>query len=268
LDRKFTEIMIGSNKKIIEPSYKDLKGGKIPTDPSKLVEILTKSIDRSGGPSLEIVSSESEESEGFVEADCASPDFAVIDVEDELNLDELMRQKALLQARLGAYQSETDDTDGKDSARKLLQKSKDDKKSSVSDVILLDDSSGEFSAKKKKTAHLSRRDTKSVRTGSNRKDTVIIDRDSPPPSNNQARDGDRSRSRKGDTENRYKEDLRTEIDRDRDREYTRDRDRDRDRDRRADFYRKERDDWDRNRRRDFDRRDDRGGGNWNRDRYH
>lgn len=47
----------------------------------------------------------------------ASPDLAII--EDDLNLDELMKQKALLQARLGAYMS---DTEGDDSRSGSLAK--------------------------------------------------------------------------------------------------------------------------------------------------
>lgn len=49
--------------------------------------------------------------------DVASPDLAII--EDDLNLDELMKQKALLQARLGAYMS---DTEGDDSRSGSLAK--------------------------------------------------------------------------------------------------------------------------------------------------
>jgi serine/threonine-protein kinase PRP4 len=264
LDRKFTEIMTVSTKKV-DPGYKDLK--RIPTDPSKLVEILKNSIDREDGPSLEIVSSESEEeeeSEGFVEADCASPDFAVIEVEDELNLEELMRQKALLQARLGAYNSETSESEGKESTRKVVVKAKEDKK--TAEVILLDDSSGEAAAKRgKKTKNLSRSlEVKVSRSDSKRKETIVVDRDSPPTAARE-REEYRSRSRKRDNDNRYKEDLRKEIDRDRDRELqTRTRDREK-----RDLYRKERDDWDRRGRRDWGRGDDRYGDrrNRSRDRY-
>ncbi|XP_036345116.1 serine/threonine-protein kinase PRP4 homolog [Rhagoletis pomonella] len=55
---------------------------------------------------MEIASSGSESE---VPIDVASPDVAII--EDELNLEELMKQKALLQARLGAYLSESDGED-------------------------------------------------------------------------------------------------------------------------------------------------------------
>lgn len=70
---------------------------RIPTDPNKLVEFITKSLDQN--VSTQIVSSASE-SESIHDVD--SPDVTVIeDLEDDLNLEELMRQKALLQARLG-----------------------------------------------------------------------------------------------------------------------------------------------------------------------
>lgn len=46
------------------PAAKGKKISKIPTDPSKLVEIITKSLDPTSGPALEIVSSESDDTEG------------------------------------------------------------------------------------------------------------------------------------------------------------------------------------------------------------
>ncbi|XP_038216440.1 serine/threonine-protein kinase prp4 [Zerene cesonia] len=57
------------------------------------------------GDSVEIISSNSE-TENYQE-DCASPELTMI--EDDLNLEELMHQKELLQARLVAYSSDTSD---------------------------------------------------------------------------------------------------------------------------------------------------------------
>lgn len=59
---------------------------------------------------LEIISSNSE-TENYQE-DCASPELTLI--EDDLNLEELMKQKELLQARLYAYNSEKSDEDTKE----------------------------------------------------------------------------------------------------------------------------------------------------------
>ncbi|XP_045458477.1 serine/threonine-protein kinase prp4 [Melitaea cinxia] len=56
---------------------------------------------------LEILSSNSE-TENYQE-DCASPELTII--EDDLNLEELMKQKELLQARLVAYNSDKSDDD-------------------------------------------------------------------------------------------------------------------------------------------------------------
>lgn len=108
LNTKFTQIM-KSNGHVIDPKSLPKNGNdasakstaaitKIPTDPSKLVELITQSLD-STVPSMQIVSSESE-SDSVQDVD--SPDVAVIE-DDELNLEELMKQKALLQARLGTY---------------------------------------------------------------------------------------------------------------------------------------------------------------------
>lgn len=116
LNTKFTQIM-KSNGHVVDAKTLTTKNGngasakhssntitataavtKIPTDPSKLVELITQSLD-STVPSMQIVSSESE-SDSVQDVD--SPDVAVIE-DDELNLEELMKQKALLQARLGNY---------------------------------------------------------------------------------------------------------------------------------------------------------------------
>ncbi|XP_017057934.1 serine/threonine-protein kinase PRP4 homolog [Drosophila ficusphila] len=99
LSSKFTEIMQrasrnGADFRITKPL--------LPTDPSSLVEEITKTIQNKVLPVLEVASSGSESE---VPADVASPIIAPI-IEDELNLEDLMRQKALLQARLGAYMSD------------------------------------------------------------------------------------------------------------------------------------------------------------------
>lgn len=110
LNTKFTEIMKSNghvakvplpkfnNGNGADPSKRDSGVSKVPTDPSKLVEFITKSLD--ANTSTQVVSSASSESDVINDVD--SPDVAVIeDDEEDLNLEELMRQKALLQARLG-----------------------------------------------------------------------------------------------------------------------------------------------------------------------
>lgn len=115
LNTKFTQIMKSNGHVVVPKTLTTTKNGndasakhsssssnistaRIPTDPSKLVELITQSLD-STVPSMQIVSSESE-SDSVQDVD--SPDVAVIE-DDELNLEELMKQKALLQARLGNY---------------------------------------------------------------------------------------------------------------------------------------------------------------------
>lgn len=112
---------------------------EISTDPEKLVAILTESLDK-GRP--DVVSVESD-SDGTAVEDAPSPDVAVI--EDELNLEDLMRQKALLQARLGecASDEEEDTVEVEESkSRKSLDKRR--KNRSDQDVITIEgDSSAE-----------------------------------------------------------------------------------------------------------------------------
>lgn len=122
LNTKFTQIMKSNGHVVVAKTLTTKNGNgasasakqgsnshtsaaKIPTDPSKLVELITKTLD-STVPSMQIVSSESE-SDSVQDVD--SPDVAVIE-DDELNLEELMKQKALLQARLGNYA--VSDTEG------------------------------------------------------------------------------------------------------------------------------------------------------------
>uniref|UniRef100_A0A182QUI4 Serine/threonine-protein kinase PRP4 homolog n=1 Tax=Anopheles farauti TaxID=69004 RepID=A0A182QUI4_9DIPT len=92
----------GSAKAVTEK-----RKGQISTDPDKLVQMLTQNLDKR---KEDVVSVESE-SDGTAQEDAPSPDVAVIE-DDELNLEDLMRQKALLQARLGEYATD-DDEDGK-----------------------------------------------------------------------------------------------------------------------------------------------------------
>ncbi|XP_037722504.1 serine/threonine-protein kinase PRP4 homolog [Drosophila subpulchrella] len=104
LSSKFTEIMQkasrnGADFRIAKPL--------LPTDPCSLVEEITKTIQNKVLPVLEVASSGSESD---VPADVASPIIASI-IEDELNLEDLMRQKAMLQARLGAYMSDPEADD-------------------------------------------------------------------------------------------------------------------------------------------------------------
>ncbi|PSN49754.1 hypothetical protein C0J52_08467 [Blattella germanica] len=61
---------------------------------------------------------ESSESEVEVKAKESDSDIEVAVIEDDIDLEDLMRQKALLQARLGAYMSEEDDEDSSSNANK------------------------------------------------------------------------------------------------------------------------------------------------------
>lgn len=150
-----------------------------------------------------------------IEEDCDSPDVAVI--EDELNLDELMRQKALLQARLGDYMESDSDVEVS-SKRPPIAVMRDLKRKSESDVILLDSSpehqkvverrlkksSPEKERKAREEQTKDKRESREARDSSPRYDRKRIEE-----------------RRKRDNDNRYKEDLRREINRDKDMERTR-----------------------------------------------
>lgn len=94
--------------------------------------------------SLEIVSSESEDNEPAVE-ECDSDDIDVAVIEEDMNLEELMKQKELLQQRLGEYLSdggEGQTSDAKNNKKPPLSNSSNNIISS-DEVILLDDSSND-----------------------------------------------------------------------------------------------------------------------------
>uniref|UniRef100_A0A182LSB1 Serine/threonine-protein kinase PRP4 homolog n=1 Tax=Anopheles culicifacies TaxID=139723 RepID=A0A182LSB1_9DIPT len=93
--------------------------GHISTDPDKLVQMLTQDLEKR---KEDVVSVESE-SDGTAMEDAPSPDVAVIE-DDELNLEDLMRQKALLQARLGEYATDEED-DGHDKAARAESNARD-----------------------------------------------------------------------------------------------------------------------------------------------
>ncbi|XP_063698311.1 uncharacterized protein LOC134829240 [Culicoides brevitarsis] len=246
INSKFTNIMK-------ENESKKENGSKIPTDPNRLVQIITATLDPNAGPSMTIVSSESESDEAV--EDCATPDVNVIDADEEIDLEDLMKQKALLQARLGYLESDTEhDVSKKTSHSNNLSSSRG---KVDNDVIFLDDSSGGEKASAP-SAHAEERQKKRRR---HKSPSPVYQQRSRPTSQryrSTSRDRverpsrrDRSMERGRHTEqNRNKEDLRRAINRDKDRSAER-RDIDRNRYRSPDRSRRDRD------RRDFDRRDNR-----------
>lgn len=209
LSSKFTEIMktnghsttTGLAAKLI----KSIKKPAITTDPTALVEIITQSLDPNALPSLEIVSSESESDGAIQDVDVDSPDVAVI--EDELNLEELMKQKALLQARLGNIASESDEERAVEGRIEVKQPAP----NKISDVILLDDSSGEVLTRTSITKKRQRSTSVSRDRNYKRKEER---RESSRERYN--REQDKMKHRRND-DNRNKEDLRREIDRSKER---------------------------------------------------
>lgn len=207
----------GSNGGVaIAPTASSKKHSKVSTDPNKLVELITKTLDLHV-PSMEIVSSESDSDTVY---DVDSPDIAVI--EDELNLEELMKQKALLQARLGVFvasdtegdvtptEKPTETTRSKplDAGKKDLTVSNLQKQRTVaSEVILLDDSSNDGQLRQSPAK-------RRIRTSRSKS------KDRPVKENRQETPRDRAiKQRRSENDNRFKEDLRKEIDRDKERSF-------------------------------------------------
>lgn len=250
LNKKFTEIMKSNGRVVVAtvPTTKILPNSngsgnligtkhtkKIPTDPNRLVELITQSLDAKI-PSMEIVSSESESDDGDVAQDLDSPDVAVIE-DDELNLDDLMKQKELLQARLGAYEASDTEVEEVTMAINATMKSIDKERMAQSisivkrppttdtDIILLDDSSGEAALKQKKRRKTSPIRERPARDQRPDKDRERVDRERTGTTSNAAASiterhasPDRaSKARRSDNDNRYKEDLRKEIDREKER---------------------------------------------------
>ncbi|XP_047543723.1 serine/threonine-protein kinase PRP4 homolog [Vanessa atalanta] len=99
----------------IKDSKKTVKS-KNSDEPTEETRSTSSTVTQKVSETLEILSSNSED-ENYQE-DCASPELTII--EDDLNLEELMKQKELLQARLVAYSSDRSD----DEARKESIKNK------------------------------------------------------------------------------------------------------------------------------------------------
>lgn len=145
-----------------------------------------------------------------MEEDCESPDVAVIENDDDdMNLDELMRQKALLQKELEkSLDSENEFIAKEESTTPKVQfkVGQLSKKLEIRDDVILLDSSPDNS---KKDTKYQRKSPPAV------KETTHKSRESPSRQDDRKRHDDR---RKRETENRYKEDLRKEIDREKDME--------------------------------------------------
>lgn len=171
----------------------------IPTDPDELVRIIKKTIE----VEMPTVVSSASDSEGVIEDDCDSPDVAVIETEDDLNLDELMRQKELLQARLGIMTPSDHSVDVSTPKIKLIKKKIEDP-----DVIFLDSSPENQKDEKKNKRKSSIEHLK--------KDEKPIRRELSPKKDDRKQRISNEERRKRDNENRYKEDLRNEINREKD----------------------------------------------------
>ncbi|KAH8365645.1 hypothetical protein KR093_003097, partial [Drosophila rubida] len=119
LSSKFTEIMQknGGDFRIIKPNMQ--------TDPCSLVEEITKTIQNKVMTVMPVLEVASSGSESEVAMDVVSPVIAP-KLEDELNLEELMKQKALLQARLGAYMSDTECDESRSNSVLIKRMSRDD----------------------------------------------------------------------------------------------------------------------------------------------
>uniref|UniRef100_A0A1Q3EZP5 Serine/threonine-protein kinase PRP4 homolog n=1 Tax=Culex tarsalis TaxID=7177 RepID=A0A1Q3EZP5_CULTA len=233
---------------------------EISTDPEKLVAILTQSLDK-GRP--DVVSVESD-SDGTAIEDAPSPDVAVI--EDELNLEDLMRQKALLQARLGEFASdEEEDTVEVEENKSRKSSDKRKKKRSDHEVITIegDSSAEDVNRLLKKARQRSRsrghEEPRKRRSPDTERRVVRAEQESKARARQQEQDRERAREdhrrqREHEEYNRRMAEERYEREKARERERDRERDRararQRERDRSLDRY---------NRGRPLDRSRDRGG---------
>lgn len=142
---------------------------------------------------LEVVSSESESEPA--QEDCPSPEVTILD--DEMNLDELMKQKELLQAHLGAYLSESSDAPTTPPINISIKSSP--------EIIMLDDLSNDEPSKSKQknpTRHSSHT------INDQRKDSKRKLSDS-----KKSSDDDKTRHSSSSKKTKKEEDLRSVLDR-------------------------------------------------------
>lgn len=231
---KITNINVTNGKLHIEKKETETV---LSTETNAVVEYITKDLDKEH--SLEIVSSESD---APVVEDCDSEDIDVAVIEDDMNLEELMKQKELLQARLGQYLSDA-------SIETPIDKKQPKKVEPSNEIILLDDSSNDSFEARNQTINRNRKIvlSKKVEKRDLRKRSRSYERKSPERRRDDYKKLQRDKHRK--PYERYKRDRTRSRSRDRlrhDRMMERSRDRPRSRDRRS---------RDRDRARSIDRRD-------------
>ncbi|XP_055619463.1 serine/threonine-protein kinase PRP4 homolog isoform X2 [Toxorhynchites rutilus septentrionalis] len=250
----------------LKASLEKKHNSEISTDPEKLVAILTESLDKKKEQiqmtvQPDVVSVESD-SDGTVIEDVPSPDVAVI--EDELNLEDLMRQKALLQARLGEFVSDEDDEDEgetKDGHEKKGAGSKRKSKRSDEEIITIegDSSAEDVNRLLKKARQRSRsqgRDERKRKTSDSDKRSSRGETEAKARAKQQDLERHREeqrRQREHDDYSRRMAEERYERERIRDRERDRERERERERDRERDRERERERERDRARARQRDR---------------
>lgn len=196
---------VKSDNNIINGKEKDVIETLPSTDSSTVVEYLTEGLNKEC--SLEVVSSESEDAVP-VNDDCDSVDIDVAVIEDDIDLEELMKQKELLQARLGEYMSDSEGTPTEPISETKKVPKQDN------EIILLDDSSNDSFSNAKKTEVPSNRRVVVRREHSNlrrdeRKRSRSFDRRLP------IREKHRMREKEYDYRDKYKRDRSRSRSRDR-----------------------------------------------------
>ncbi|XP_039763182.1 serine/threonine-protein kinase prp4 isoform X1 [Pararge aegeria] len=182
--------------------------------------------------SLEIISSNSE-AENYQE-DCASPELAV---EDDLDLEELMKQKELLQARLVAYYSDKSD-DEKVCTKSSNKEINDYEMKSVAtkkDKKDLDLKGQKYKYSKERSSRRQEEDLREIINRESRKEMEkrFEEKEYRERKERERRKAEKDREREREKERDKEREREKDRDRERERERKRERERERDRDRRS-----------------------------------
>ncbi|XP_024946487.1 serine/threonine-protein kinase PRP4 homolog isoform X4 [Cephus cinctus] len=178
---------------------RDNENGSV--DDKTVPRVIHKEADVNGkvaNSQLEIVSTEESDDEKLVDLDSDEVDCTII--EDDIDLEELMKQKERLQACLVQYLSDESDKEGKEPEQEVV------KVSETPDVILVEDDSGDDSATRKKRQR-SRSGSRERKKISKIERRVVVDMTRDRRSREEPKDKRRESERRRDDKVRSRDDV-------------------------------------------------------------
>ncbi|XP_024946486.1 serine/threonine-protein kinase PRP4 homolog isoform X3 [Cephus cinctus] len=198
---QLTKVTMGKKHKKHKRPKKERDNENGSVDDKTVPRVIHKEADVNGkvaNSQLEIVSTEESDDEKLVDLDSDEVDCTII--EDDIDLEELMKQKERLQACLVQYLSDESDKEGKEPEQEVV------KVSETPDVILVEDDSGDDSATRKKRQR-SRSGSRERKKISKIERRVVVDMTRDRRSREEPKDKRRESERRRDDKVRSRDDV-------------------------------------------------------------